>query len=83
MIVVVAAWCLGALTIAVPMARVLGRIEQRIDRLHRSHGAGLAELDRDLLDHDFDLFRHGVELRDHEDRLDQLENVRRHEPSWN
>jgi hypothetical protein len=76
MMTVVAAWCLGALTIAVPMARVLGRIEQRIDRLHRSHGAGLAELDMDL-------YRHDINLRDHEDRLDQLENVRRHEPSWN
>jgi hypothetical protein len=76
MITVVAAWCLGALTIAVPMARVLGRIEQRIDRLHRSHGAGLAELDMDL-------YRHEFNLRDLEDRLDHLENVRRHEPSWN
>jgi hypothetical protein len=76
MIAVVAAWCLGALTIAVPMARVLGRIEQRIDRLRRSHGAGLAELDMDL-------YRHDLNLRDVEDRLDRIENVRRREPSWN
>jgi hypothetical protein len=70
MTAILIAWTCGALCVAVPLARVLGRIEKRVDHLHRTHGEGLCLLDCDLCDQ-------ALQIRQIEERLDWQENQRR------